>query len=238
MQLEFRMQIHFATWPLTQANTGEIDVFSLSSRMKAFKHYLETKGAALAKQGEFLAYYALPYVTEPETHPSFSHLFSPELLAERRCQLEMYLLDVPCQVEVPRLYMMNHRAQSVQCVTPVINANSRNLHTSSPSSAGRSPAELFECQQVIDLPGSQDEDFKETLTMADGRRCSPVLTVDLDQCLSENLVLAPTIEPAGSEHDEAKTCNPEAILYDTLAIHSIDKLDVANPRCVFLTPFC
>jgi hypothetical protein len=76
-----------------------------AQRMKALKIFLETRGAGLANSGEmcfllfrcisrdfqvlsmwtsfhssgeFLAYYALPFVPSPERHPSFEHLFQPE----------------------------------------------------------------------------------------------------------------------------------------------------------------
>ena len=43
-----------------------------------FQYYLETRGAGLAHTGEFLPFYALPYVPQPEHHPSFEHLFQPQ----------------------------------------------------------------------------------------------------------------------------------------------------------------
>ncbi len=46
--------------------------------MKALKNFLETRGAGLAHSGEFLAYYALPFVPNPECHPSFEALFLSE----------------------------------------------------------------------------------------------------------------------------------------------------------------
>ena len=50
----------------------------LASRMKGLKTFLETRGAGLAHTGEFLAYYALPFVPVPDRHPSFEHLFQTE----------------------------------------------------------------------------------------------------------------------------------------------------------------
>ena len=43
--------------------------------MQEFKQYLETNGAALSQTTEFVAYYALPYVPNPRSHPTFKVLF-------------------------------------------------------------------------------------------------------------------------------------------------------------------
>lgn len=46
-----------------------------SPRMAHFKQFLETRGSALAHTPAFLAYYALPYVPQPERHPAFEGLY-------------------------------------------------------------------------------------------------------------------------------------------------------------------
>ena len=48
----------------------------LENSMREFKGYLETKGAALSQTTEFLPYYALPYIPDPTSHPSFKPLFA------------------------------------------------------------------------------------------------------------------------------------------------------------------
>ena len=48
----------------------------LERSMRVFKRYLETKGAALSQTTEFLPYYALPYIPDPTSHPSFKPLFA------------------------------------------------------------------------------------------------------------------------------------------------------------------
>jgi len=44
--------------------------------MQKFKQYLESNGQALSRTAEFTSYYALPFVTEPESHTSFMNLFT------------------------------------------------------------------------------------------------------------------------------------------------------------------
>ena len=59
--------------------------------MQKFKQYLETNGQALSRTAEFTSYYALPFVSQPETHASFMNLFTvscsnvEEFLSRLRC---------------------------------------------------------------------------------------------------------------------------------------------------------
>lgn len=50
--------------------------------MVHFKQFLETRGSALARTPAFLAYYALPYVPQPETHPAFEQLYKKRWVKE------------------------------------------------------------------------------------------------------------------------------------------------------------
>ncbi|KAG1671386.1 hypothetical protein FOA52_011883 [Chlamydomonas sp. UWO 241] len=68
--------------------------------------FLETRGAGLAHTGEFLAYYALPYVPNPEHHPSFEHLFTDSWVANQRQAMRLYLESMPDGSETPTLYSM------------------------------------------------------------------------------------------------------------------------------------
>ncbi|GFR46142.1 hypothetical protein Agub_g7668, partial [Astrephomene gubernaculifera] len=71
----------------------------LAQRMKVFKRYLEGgRGAALALNPECLPYYALPYVAQPEQHPSFESLFHacpppapPAWVVQQRKRLKAFL---------------------------------------------------------------------------------------------------------------------------------------------------
>eukprot|EP00955_Chlamydomonas_euryale_P071568 361107-Chlamydomonas_euryale.AAC.1 len=76
----------------------------LAARMRVLKTFLETRGAGLAHTGEFLAYYALPYVPTPEHHPSFEHLFSSRWASSQRDATRLYLESLPDGPETPALY--------------------------------------------------------------------------------------------------------------------------------------
>lgn len=44
--------------------------------MSNFKQYIENRGSSLSQTTEFLPFYALPFVTNPKTHPSYRELFA------------------------------------------------------------------------------------------------------------------------------------------------------------------
>jgi hypothetical protein len=82
-QIEFYLSVYFAVYPVLPSSSvlvaahgrdagggaggsaGEAGRAELALRMRVLKTFLETRGAGLAHTGEFLAYYALPYVPNP-----------------------------------------------------------------------------------------------------------------------------------------------------------------------------
>lgn len=44
--------------------------------MEVLRNFLETKGTEFSTEPEFLPYYALPFVSDPPSHPSFQELFT------------------------------------------------------------------------------------------------------------------------------------------------------------------
>jgi hypothetical protein len=56
---------------------------------------MRLQGAALATTGTFLPFYALPYVTNPEQHPSFKGLFEADWVAGQRASLQAFLESLP-----------------------------------------------------------------------------------------------------------------------------------------------
>lgn len=105
MQLEFGLQVHFALWPLITGKDQQDRLDNLK-RMSNFKNYLETRGAVLVSHADFLPYYALPHVPEPENHPSFQHLLDPQCMAAQRSQLEAFLKALPDRGQRPQLYRL------------------------------------------------------------------------------------------------------------------------------------
>lgn len=105
MQLEFGLQVHFALWPLI-THKDQHDKLDTLKRMANFKTYLETRGAILVAHADFLPYYALPHVPEPENHPSFQHLLDPQCMAAQRLQLGAFLKALPDRCKQPRIYSL------------------------------------------------------------------------------------------------------------------------------------
>jgi hypothetical protein len=46
-----------------------------SRGMDMLRNFLETKGTEFSAEPEFLPYYALPFVSDPASHPTFQELF-------------------------------------------------------------------------------------------------------------------------------------------------------------------
>lgn len=57
----------------------------------AFKEYLDSKGADLAKTNEFLEFYALPFVKKPLEHASYKALFKKEWVSNLTEKLNIFL---------------------------------------------------------------------------------------------------------------------------------------------------
>ncbi|CAH8501292.1 unnamed protein product [Schistosoma rodhaini] len=70
LQLEFDINLFFLTAFWQEYNNDE-----RHASMQEFKLYLETRGSVHCQNTEFLAYYALPYVTKPNEHPIYRQLF-------------------------------------------------------------------------------------------------------------------------------------------------------------------
>ncbi len=80
--------------------------------LPAFKQYLDASGSLLASDPNLLSYYALPYVRDPQSHPSFRHIFTPTFVSDLRQQISNALLAVPFQQPLPSLYSMYAAAQA------------------------------------------------------------------------------------------------------------------------------
>ncbi|MBN3321431.1 ARMC9 protein, partial [Atractosteus spatula] len=89
-KLEFYLHIHFAIFPLKHI-LGTPDRADFEERITHFRHYLETRGAALSQTTEFLPFYALPFVPNPKVHPSFKTLFQDAWTPDLKTRLEKFL---------------------------------------------------------------------------------------------------------------------------------------------------
>lgn len=101
-KLEFYLKIHFTIYPL-KSPIGSHDKTEFDNRITHFKHYLETRGAALSQTTEFLPFYALPFVPNPMLHPSFQELFQDSWMPDLREKLEKFLATTLKASNTPRL---------------------------------------------------------------------------------------------------------------------------------------
>ncbi|XP_029905476.1 lisH domain-containing protein ARMC9 isoform X2 [Myripristis murdjan] len=104
-RLEFYLHIHFTIHPLRN-HPGSHDRAEFDKRISHFRQYLETRGAALSQTTEFLPYYALPFVPNPTTHPSFRDLFQDSWMPQLKGKLEQFLSVTLKARSTPRLLML------------------------------------------------------------------------------------------------------------------------------------
>uniref|UniRef100_A0A8K9X1L0 LisH domain-containing protein ARMC9 n=1 Tax=Oncorhynchus mykiss TaxID=8022 RepID=A0A8K9X1L0_ONCMY len=108
-KLEFYLHVHFTIFPLKIHLGRHVPDFEV--RITHFKHYLETRGAALSQTTEFLPYYALPFVPNPMVHPSFRDLFQESWIPEMKQELEKFLTVTLKVSDTPRLLSLYKRTQ-------------------------------------------------------------------------------------------------------------------------------
>lgn len=83
--LEILVSVYFAIYPILYDKPT-----LLEASMDRFKKFLELRGE-WAQEPEFLQYYALPYLPNPKTHPSFRVIFEAHWLETLRLELDLLL---------------------------------------------------------------------------------------------------------------------------------------------------
>ena len=103
-KLEFYIQVYFAIYPLLYRD-GEINSNkTIQETMDDFKIFLEKKDSDYSKSNEFLQYYALPYVQNIKTHPTYSKLFQPEWAVELKDKIHLAIKTYLPNIKYPVLY--------------------------------------------------------------------------------------------------------------------------------------
>ncbi|XP_014242428.1 lisH domain-containing protein ARMC9-like [Cimex lectularius] len=67
-----------------------------SSAMNMFKTFLLEHGAEFSEEPEFLPYFALPFVENPKTHPTFVTIFQDDWVANLKSKLNQFLIKYSC----------------------------------------------------------------------------------------------------------------------------------------------
>ena len=103
-KLEFYIQVYFAIYPLLYRDSEINCNKTIQETMEDFKEFLEKKDSDYSKSNEFLSYYALPYVQNPKTHPSYSKLFQPEWNVELKDKIHLAIKTYVPSIKYPVLY--------------------------------------------------------------------------------------------------------------------------------------
>ncbi|XP_049806957.1 lisH domain-containing protein ARMC9-like [Schistocerca nitens] len=100
------------------SSESEMNIYNGQSGMIALKNFLETEGCEFSGETEFLRFYALPYVNDPKSHPSFQNLFTDTWISDLRAKLNQFLFEHSCGPSVaPQLLQVcnvfhNHKENS------------------------------------------------------------------------------------------------------------------------------
>ena len=122
-KLEFYLQVYFAIYPILYRD-GEINSNkTIQETMDEFKIFLEKKDSDYSKSNEFLQYYALPYVQNIKTHPTYSKLFQPEWAVELKDKIHLAIKTYLPNIKYPVLYDLVNESNA-----NAVNNNSGNIN--------------------------------------------------------------------------------------------------------------
>ena len=136
-KVDFWLQIYFAIYPalpsaaaVGKRPSARDDVpgarhaphdasgANLAAGIAKLREYIETRGADAARTEEFLPYYALPYVPQPQHHPAFKQLFEPKWTIDLRGMLERFVSNAPDEVPPPRILTILKHYYGVEGADP------------------------------------------------------------------------------------------------------------------------
>ncbi|KAJ3275665.1 LisH domain-containing protein armc9 [Terramyces sp. JEL0728] len=112
--LELLSSVYFAIYPILNNDELNIEV-----SMNKFKVFLHTRGGDWAGQPDLLQYYALPYLPDPISHPTFRDLFEPEWKTILQSNLTEFI-DGVFPSTVPTLVNIMNNAQRKPEVPKVV----------------------------------------------------------------------------------------------------------------------
>ena len=103
-KIEFYIQVYFAIYPSLYKDSKINCNKTIQESMNEFKIFLEKKEYEISKTTEFLSYYALPYVNNPQSHPSYMKLFSPEWANELKDKIKSSIKTYLPSIKYPVIY--------------------------------------------------------------------------------------------------------------------------------------
>ena len=137
-KVDFWLQIYFAIYPALPSAVAvgkrpsarddapgarhaphDASGANLAAGIAKLREYIETRGADAARTEEFLPYYALPYVPQPQHHPAFKQLFEPKWTIDLRGMLERFVSNAPDEVPPPRILTILKHYYGVEGDDPI-----------------------------------------------------------------------------------------------------------------------
>ncbi|KAK7074446.1 LisH domain-containing protein armc9, partial [Halocaridina rubra] len=86
LTLEFYLHIYFATLPLRHGHDQDHTI-----AMKVFGQFLKACPSNVGSVQELLPFYALPYIPDPVSHPTFAQIFKDEWVRDLRLRLSTWV---------------------------------------------------------------------------------------------------------------------------------------------------
>ena len=105
LRLDFQTNLHFAVVPIRLNHAT--DSSEVIHAKEIFKNYLNERSSQLALDDDMFPFYALPYLKEVRSHPSFQDLFRPSWLQSLRADMETFLqenLQISTEPQLVRIY--------------------------------------------------------------------------------------------------------------------------------------
>ena len=96
LKINFRLHIYFCCRKIKE------NLAPSAECMASIRDFFDREGASLSGHQEFIHYFALPFVAEPENHATFKKLFEEETWIRLRVDLEGYLNTLRVYDEAPQ----------------------------------------------------------------------------------------------------------------------------------------
>ena len=89
VKLNFKLHIYFNCRKVAEG------LESVSECLQNIRTFFDCEGGSdLSGDQEFIPYFALPFVANPQSHPTFEHLFQPPAWRDLRNDVVNYVLDL------------------------------------------------------------------------------------------------------------------------------------------------
>ena len=221
-KLNFNIQIYFAIYPILnqKANLNDEKTSQkLKKNMEEFKSFLEQNKSESEFSSEFLAYYALPYITDPRNNSNYLNLFKPEW---SKCLMEQIAKCVeyysPNNISnLPILYDM---ARGKKVITINNNINN-NLKKYNDNNDEKMKELIKENKELKD----NDKNNKKIFVESQKNWCS--LALDIINCSFDLIEICNKLSN-NQKIENIEEINSKLIKYQNFLVTNLKELDKNN----------